>query len=246
MSGYSPRAAEEERGIEERFRALVSSEEITKFHRYLTAEPHPAGSPRNNELARWVAEQWRQQGLEDVTIHEYDVLNSTPREILLEMVHPKYFRASLREDPYDADPDTQKPGVPGAYLGYSASGEVTAPVVYAHSGNPEDYEYLRKRGINVRGKIVLVRYSNPYSYRGFKALTAERLGVAALLIYSDPAEDGFKRGAVYPDGPWGPESHIQRGAITYDFLEPGDPLTSRLGLGPGRKANSARAGDFTA
>jgi len=235
MSGYSPRAAEEERGIEERFQRMVSPEEIAKFHRYLTAEPHPAGSPRNNELARWVADQWREQGLEDVTIHEYDVLNSTPREISLEMIHPALFRASLREDPYDVDPDTKHSGVSGAYLGYSASGEVTAPVVYAHSGNPEDYEYLRKRGINVRGKIVLVRYSNPYSYRGFKALTAERLGVAALLIYSDPAEDGFRRGQVYPDGPWGPESHIQRGAITYDFLEPGDPLTPGWASVPGAK-----------
>ncbi len=206
-----------------------------KFHRYLTAEPHPAGSVRNNELARWVADQWREQGLEDVTIHEYDVLNSTPRQISLEMVRPSRFRASLREDAYDVDPDTKNPDVSGAYLGYSASGEVTAPVVYAHSGNPEDYAYLRKHGIDVRGKIVLVRYSNPYSYRGFKALTAERLGAAAILIYSDPAEDGYKQGAVFPDGPWGPPSHIQRGAITYDFLEPGDPLTPGWASVPGAK-----------
>jgi N-acetylated-alpha-linked acidic dipeptidase len=107
----------------------------------------------------------------------------------------------------------------------SASGEVTAPLVYAHSGNPEDYDLLRKQGIDVKGKVVLVRYSNPYSYRGFKALTAEREGVAALLIYSDPAEDGYKKGKVVPNGPWGPEYHIQRGAITYDFIVPGDPLT---------------------
>ena len=112
---------------------------------------------------------------------------------------------------------------------------VTAPVVYAHSGNPEDYEYLHKQGIDVRGKIVLVRYSNPYSYRGFKALTAEREGAAAILIYSDPAEDGYVRGAVYPDGPWGPKSHIQRGAITYDFIEPGDPLTPGYASVPGAK-----------
>ena len=98
-------------------------------------------------------------------------------------------------------------------------------MVYAHSGNPEDYDLLRKRGISVRGKIVLVRYSNPYSYRGFKALTAEREAAAALLIYSDPAEDGYARGKVSPDGPWGPESHIQRGAITYDYIVPGDPTT---------------------
>jgi len=235
MFGYSPSGAEEERKIENQFRTLTSTDQIAKFHRYLTAEPHPAGSPRNNELARWVADQWREQGLEDVTIHEYDVLNSSPREISLEMTHPGHFRASLREDAYEADPDTKNPSVPGAYLGYSASGEVTAPVVYAHSGNPEDYAYLSKHGIDVRGKIVLVRYSNPYSYRGFKALTAERLGAAAILIYSDPAEDGYKQGAVFPDGPWGPASHIQRGAITYDFLEPGDPLTPGWASVPGAK-----------
>ena len=111
----------------------------------------------------------------------------------------------------------------------------TAPVVHAHSGNPEDYDLLRKQGMKVKGKIVLVRYSNPYSYRGFKALTAEREGAAAILIYSDPAEDGFKKGNVFPDGPWGPESHIQRGAITYDFLVPGDPLTPGWASVPGAK-----------
>jgi N-acetylated-alpha-linked acidic dipeptidase len=163
------------------------------------------------------------------------VLNSSPREISLEMVHPKRYRASLHEDAYGVDPDTKNPDVSVAYLGYSASGEVTAPVVYAHSGNPEDYEMLRKRGISVRGKIVLVRYSNPYSYRGFKALTAQREGAAAILIYSDPAEDGFSKGDVYPKGPWGPESHIQRGAITYDFIEPGDPLTPGWASVPGAK-----------
>jgi N-acetylated-alpha-linked acidic dipeptidase len=233
--GYSLPAIEEEKAIEARYRALVSTDQIRQYHRYLTAEPHPAGSPRNNELAKWVAEQWRAQGLEEVAVQEYDVLNSTPREISLEMIEPKHFRASLREDPYDMDPDTKNPRIDGAYLGYSASGEVTAPVVYAHSGNPEDYDYLKSKGIDVRGKVVLVRYSNPYSYRGFKALTAQRRGAAAILIYSDPAEDGYKRGPVFPDGPWGPASHIQRGAITYDFLEPGDPLTPGWASIPGAK-----------
>lgn len=235
MPGFPARAAVEETAIEARYRALTSTDEIMKFHRYLTAEPHPAGSTRNNELAQWVAEQWRAQGLEDVTVHEYDVLNSSPREISLEMIRPRHYRASLREDAYQLDQDTNNPAVSVAYLGYSASGEVTAPVVYAHSGNPEDYDVLRKHGIGVRGKIVLVRYSNPYSYRGFKALTAQREGAAAILIYSDPAEDGYKQGKVYPNGPWGPESHIQRGAITYDFIEPGDPLTPGWASVPGAK-----------
>lgn len=235
MRGFSPRSAAKEIAIEKQYVSLTSRDQIKAFHRYLTAEPHPAGTKRNNDLARWIADEWRRQGLEDVTIHEYDVLNSRPRHISVEMVEPRHFRAGLREDAYPVDPDTKNLNVDGAYLGYSASGDVTAPLVYAHSGNPQDYAYLAKQGIDVRGKIVLVRYSNPYSYRGFKALTAQRLGAAAILIYSDPAEDGYKQGAVYPSGPWGPESHIQRGAITYDFLEPGDPLTPGYASVPGAK-----------
>ncbi|HEV2297020.1 MAG TPA: M28 family metallopeptidase [Candidatus Acidoferrales bacterium] len=235
MSGFTQASAEQEQTVEQLLSASVSTEQIRQFHRYLTAEPHPAGSKRNNDLARWVAAQWKEQGLEDVNIDEYDVLNSTPRGVSVELVAPVDFRASLREDPYPEDPDTKNPDVSGSYLGYSASGDVTAPVVYAHSGNPEDYDYLRAHGIDVRGKIVLVRYSNPYSYRGFKAITAQLHGVAALLIYSDPAEDGFTRGKVFPDGPWGPESHIQRGAITYDFIEPGDPTTPGWASVPGAK-----------
>ena len=235
MSGFALGQVEKEQAAEEKLRAAISTEQIQKYHRYFTAEPHPAGSPRNNELAQYVAEEWRKQGLEDVAIHEYDVLHSSPREVSLEMVSPVPYRASLREEPYPVDPDTKNPNVSMAYLGYSASGEVTAPVVYAHSGNPEDYELLKKRGISISGKIVLVRYSNPYSYRGFKALTAQRQGAAALLIYSDPAEDGYKQGKVFPNGPWGPESHIQRGAITYDFLVPGDPQTPGWASVPGAK-----------
>lgn len=235
MLGFTMSSTAREQAAEGQLLALAAPEQVRTFHRYLTAEPHPAGSARNNELAEWVAEKWKEQGLEDVRIHEYDVLNSTPRSALVEMVAPTNFRASLREDAYRQDPDTKNPGVSGAYLGYSASGDVTAPVVYAHSGNPADYELLRQHGIDVRGKIALVRYSNPYSYRGFKAYTAQKLGVAALLIYSDPAEDGYAKGKVFPEGPWGPASHIQRGAITYDFMEPGDPTTPGWASVPGAK-----------
>ena len=225
MAGYSRERARDEQAIEQRYRATPSPEQEKKQHRYFTAEPHPAGSERNHELALYLADLWKQQGLEDIRIHRYDVLTSLPRSITVEMVAPVAYRASLREDPYDADPDTKNPAIRGGYLSMSASGEATAPLIYAHSGNPEDYDELRRHHISVKDKIVLVRYSNPYSYRGFKALTAQREGAAGLLIYSDPAEDGYKRGKVFPDGPWGPESHIQRGSITYDFLVPGDPLT---------------------
>ncbi len=225
FSGFSEVSAQTQRQIEDVFKQIPSAEKAREHHRFFTAEPHPAGSERNNELARHIAETWKQQGLEQVTIHQYDVLVSYPRELLVEMVSPVHYRAGMREEAYEVDPDTKNPNVRSGYIALSASGEVTAPVVYAHSGNPEDYEVLRRQGIDVRGKIVLVRYSNPYSYRGFKALTAQQQGVAAIMIYSDPAEDGYVRGKTFPDGPWGPESHIQRGAITYDFLVPGDPLT---------------------
>ncbi len=225
LPGYAPASAARQREIEAAFAAIPSPERTRDWHRYFTAEPHPAGSERNNELARYIADAWKQQGLEDVRLRRYDVLNTAPREVSLTMVSPIRYEASLREKPVDADPDTQNPRVSPGYLGLSASVDVEAPVVYAHSGNPEDYDVLRRNGVDVRGRIVLVRYSNPYSYRGFKALTAEREGAAGILIYSDPAEDGWKRGPVFPEGPWGPESHIQRGAITYDFIVPGDPLT---------------------
>src|SRR2546430_3780075 len=233
--GFSPPHAAAEHAFESTFQSIPSGEKAREWHRSFTAEPHPAASDRNNQLADFIANECRKQGWEDVALRRYDVLHSRPRSVSLEMTEPLHFTASLQEDAYDVDPDTKNPAVSSSYFGYSASGDVTAEVVYAHSGNPEDYDLLRKNGISVKGKIVLVRYSNPYSYRGFKALTAEREGAAALLIYSDPAEDGSARGKVFPDGPWGPESHIQRGAITYDYIVPGDPTTPGWASVPGAK-----------
>lgn len=233
--GFSASSADLERKVEQRFKAIPSADEEKRQHRLFTSEPHPAGSKRNNELAEYMAAEWRKQGLENVVIRQYDVYSSEPKSTSLEMISPVPFKASLREAAYDEDPDTKNPRISAAWTGMSISGDVTAPVVYAHSGNPEDYAVLRKKGIDVKGKIVLVRYSNPYSYRGFKALTAQREGAAAILIYSDPAEDGFKKGKVFPEGPWGPETHIQRGAITYDFIVPGDPLTPGWASVPGAR-----------
>ena len=233
--GFSPAHAAEQHQRETLFQSLPSADQARQWHRLFTANPHPAASPENNRLAAVMAREWRKQGWEDVTLRRYDVWHSQPRSVSLEMTAPVPFKASLREDPYDLDPSTHNPKIDKAYFGYSASGDVTAELVYAHSGNPEDYDFLRKQGISVKGKIVIVRYSNPYSYRGFKALTAEREGAAALLIYSDPADDGYARGKVFPAGPWGPESHIQHGAITYDFIVPGDPTTPGWASTPGAK-----------
>jgi N-acetylated-alpha-linked acidic dipeptidase len=233
--GFTLAGAAREVEIENKFKAIPSPDEERRQHHIFTAEPHVAGSARNNELARYIADQWRHEGLEDVVIRRYDVYGSNPKSTFLEMVAPVHYRAVLRELPVLGDPDMKNKAISSAWSGMSASGEVTAPLVYAHSGNPEDYDLLRQQGIDVKGKVVLVRYSNPYSYRGFKALIAQREGAAAILIYSDPAEDGFKKGKVVPNGPWGPEYHIQRGAITYDFMVPGDPLTPGWASIPGAK-----------
>jgi N-acetylated-alpha-linked acidic dipeptidase len=223
--GFASAAAVAQREVEARFRALPAAESVRAWHRELTKAPHVATSPRTKAIAEYIAATWRAQGLDQVTLHRYDVLSSNPRRVAVEMVAPVRYTPSLREDPIPEDPDTAQPDISGAWTSFSASGDVTAPVVFANSGNPADYDELRRHGIDPTGKIVIVRYSNPYSYRGYKALTAQREGVAALIVYSDPAEDGFAKGAVYPTGPWGPASHVQRGGIAYDYIVPGDPLT---------------------
>jgi N-acetylated-alpha-linked acidic dipeptidase len=225
LFGFTPAGSVAERQTERRFLALPEADRIQQAHRLLTEKPHVAGSPRDRELAEWTRDRWREYGLEQVAIVEHAVLLPYPEHVSIEMTAPREWRASMREDPIPGDPDTAADDLPIHHHAYSASGEVEAEVVYAGSGNPEDYDWLVAHGIDVRGKIALVRYSVPYSYRGFKALTAQQRGAAAILIYSDPMDDGAGRGAVYPDGPWGNDSHMQSGSIAYDFLAPGDPLT---------------------
>jgi N-acetylated-alpha-linked acidic dipeptidase len=235
--GFTSEHATAQLDLERRFLALPDADRIRDAHRYLTDKPHMAGSDRDRELAEWTRDRFHELGLDDVQITTHDVLLPWPEQVSVEMTAPRAWTASMREEPIDSDPYSQaRPedlGLP--YLAYSASGEVSAPVVYAGSGNPPDYDWLAAHGVDVRGKIALVRYSVPYSYRGFKALTAQQRGAAGILIYSDPADDGRTKGKVYPEGPWGPESHIQRGGIVYDFLVPGDPQTPGWPSTPGAK-----------
>jgi N-acetylated-alpha-linked acidic dipeptidase len=243
--GFTATGSAAERALERRFLALPSRTRARDAHAYLTAEPHVAGSPRDRALAEWVRDRWRDYGLEQVEIVEHEVLLPYASDVHVSMTlrsgaGERPWQATFREDAVEGDPFSAR-DVGVAYHAYSASGDVTAPVVYAGSGNPADYDWLANHGIDVRGKIILVRYSVPYSYRGFKALTAEQHGAAGILIYSDPADDGFAKGKTYPDGPWGPESHIQRGGVVYDFRVPGDPLTPGWASLPG--ARRIRAAD---
>jgi N-acetylated-alpha-linked acidic dipeptidase len=210
----------------------IRPENCRREHRIFTAKPHMAGSARNYELAQYVARQWREFGLEDVELIEHPVYLPWPVRYEATLVDANE-KLSLKEEaiPQDTDSSATDVGIP--YCAYSADVDVTAPVVYVNSGNPEDYDLLAQQGVDVRGKIALARYSVPYSYRGYKALTAQKRGAAALLLYSDPADDGFKKGDVYPWGPWGPESHLQRGGIVYDFNLPGDPRTPGWASVPG-------------
>ena len=233
VAGFTPASGGIEQQIEQRFLALPSADRAREYHRYLTEQPHVAGSDRNRVLAEWVRDRWKEYGFDDVEIVQHDVLLPWPEEVSVEMSEPSQWKARLTEDPIPGDPDTDKPVL--HYHAYSRSGEIIAPVVYAASGNPENYDWLAAHGIDVTGKIVLVRYSVPYSYRGFKALTAQTRGAAGILIYSDPAEDGASKGPVYPDGPYGNESHLQSGGIPYDFMVPGDPLTPGWASVPGAK-----------
>lgn len=239
IRGFTAAGADRQRVLEAELARRLSRDSTRAFFRHFTDEPHPAGSVRNKVLADFIAERFRQYGLDEVRLHRYDVLLPLPREVSVTMTAPTRYEATLREDPYPQDPHTSKDVGP-TFLGMSASGDVTGELVYASSGNPSDYEWLKAQGIELRGKIAIVRYSVPYSYRGFKALTAERYGLRALLIYSDPAQDGFIRGKTFPDGPWGPASHIQRGALSYDFMFAGDPLTPGYASVPGAPRISER------
>jgi len=233
--GFSRARAEAHVELERRFLSLPSIDRIRESHQFLASQPHMAGSPRDEELAQWMRERFENFGLEQVNVATHEVLLPWPEDVSVEMTSPKSWRASMHEEPVPGDSQTHVSsadiGIP--FHAYSASGEITAPVIYAGAGTPADYEWLESQGIDVRGKVVLVRYSVPYRYRGYKAWAAQQRGAAGILIYSDPAEDGYARGKVYPDGPWGPDSHIQRGGIAYDFLVPGDPLTPGWASVPG-------------
>jgi len=224
LRGYPPSAAAAQLRVEERMAGLLSRDSTARYFRHFTAEPHLAGSERNRELAEYLADRFREYGLEDVRLLRYDVYLPWPEEVRVEMLEPHPYTLSLHERGFLVDEDSRRELQP-AYLGMSASGDTVGELVYANGGNPSDYDWLESRGIDLEGKIALVRYSVPYSYRGYKALVAQRRGLAALLIYSDPEGDGYVRGPTFPNGPWGPPDHIQRGSITYDFLVPGDPLT---------------------
>ena len=222
--GFTPRSFDVERRWEEKLMKLVRPERCRQYLRKLTSEPHVAGTPGDRRVSEYIAQEFREDGL-DTEVVEYKVLLSYPKQVGLEILSPVRRRLANPEPPILGDSNTQvsDPMTRMPWNGYSPSADITRGVIYANYGRPEDYDRLEKMHVSVRGQIVLVRYFQ--GYRGGKSLEAEKHGASAVIVYSDPADDGATQGKVYPDGPWGPIEHFQRGAVVYDFLVPGDPLT---------------------
>lgn len=228
IDGFSAERAVAQRRWEEVFRAVPSPKSAREHLRRLTLEPHIAGSKEDYATAVYVRDQLRSYGI-PAELKQYDVwLNYPNTPPVLELITNKRQVLSTRETVVRGDPTSSHPGITPLFNGYSASGDVTAPVVYANYGLPPDYEELKKAGVDVKGKIVIVRYGN--SFRGVKAKVAQDHGAVGCIIYSDPADDGYMQGDVYPKGPWRPGASGQRGSVQYLFDYPGDPLT------PGRPA----------
>ena len=212
-----------QRTTEQQFRAVPSPATAREELRRLTAEAHIAGSPEDYETAIYVRDQMRSFGLRS-ELKEYQVLLPYPRTpSIVELVAPRRERLQVREDVVPQDSTSSSRKIVPLYNGYGASGDVTAPLVYVNYGLPNDYDAVKKAGVEVRGKIVIARYGN--SFRGVKAKVAEEHGALGLIIYSDPEDDGYMQGDVYPKGPWRPDSSAQRGSVQFLFVHPGDPLT---------------------
>ena len=224
------RNSAQEWGIESRFLAVPDAKLAEEHLRTLTQAPHIAGSPEDKATADYVAAKFRDAGVE-TDIVEYRVWMNYPKQINVDITAPAGItmhgptRERVSSDPFQDDPRVVMP-----FNGMSPSGDAEAEVVYANYGSPEDFRKLEQMKVDVKGKIVLVRYGE--NFRGVKAFVAQEHGAAGVLIYSDPWDDGWRRGDKYPQGPWRPDTGVQRGSIGYMFQFPGDPTTPGIASVP--------------
>ena len=233
LRGYSVAAAKAQRAWESQFRAIPEPGRMREAMRRLSARPHHLGSPYGKDNAEWLRAQFASYGW-DAKIERFDVLFPTPKVRIVELVAPTKFVAKLEEPALKEDPTSnQKSEQLPTYNAYSADGDVTAPLVYVNYGVPADYEQLERRGISVKGAIVIARYGG--SWRGIKPKVAYEHGAVGALIYSDPKDDGFAEGELYPNGPYRPKDGVQRGSVLDMPTYPGDPLTPGVGASPGAK-----------
>ena len=227
LTGFDRESAERERALEARFDALLRKEDLREWMKRLSARPHHVGSPYDRENAEFLLGLFRSWGY-DAQIESFDVLFPTPKTRLLELIAPEKYTARLAEPPLKEDSTSAQTSeqLP-TYNAYSIDGDVTGQLVYVNYGVPRDYDELDRRGIDVKGKIVIARYGG--SWRGIKPKVAAEHGAVGCIIYSDPRDDGYFEGDVYPQGAYRNEWGAQRGSVADMPLYPGDPLTPNVG-----------------
>ena len=227
LRGFTAQSSRAEREWEAKLQAAPDPARMRENMKLLSARPHNVGSPYDKQNAEWVLAQFKSYGW-DAHIESFDVLFPTPKERLVELIAPTTFRAKLQEPTVPGDPTSgQHAEQLPTYNAYSADGDVTGPLVYVNYGVPADYDELAKHGISVKGAIVIARYGG--SWRGIKPKVAAEHGAVGCLIYSDPRDDGYGGGAVFPNGPMRPKDGVQRGSVEDMPTYTGDPLTPGVG-----------------
>lgn len=227
ITGFSAKAAQEQAALEAKFDAQLSAQRIGQYIKDMSARPHHVGSPGGEAVAQYLLSKFKSFGL-DARIETYQVLFPTPKTRVLEMTGPTTYKAILKEPALKEDATSaQTKEQLDIYNCWSADGDVSGELVYVNFGLPEDYDKLASMGIDVKGKIVIARYGR--SWRGIKPKVAQEHGAVGCIIYSDPKEDGYYQGDVYPKGAWKNEYGAQRGSVMDMVIYPGDPLTPNVG-----------------
>jgi len=232
IRGFAPDQWKAQHDREEQAKTIPQAERLRIYMERMAAKPHHAGSPGSKAVADYVSAQLTDWGF-DTRIETFQALIPYPATRTLEMTAPVRFKAKLAEPAIPEDPSTPQENQLPTFNAYGASGDVTAPLVYVNYGQPEDFEYLKKMGIDVKGKIAIARYGR--SWRGLKPKLAQDNGAVGCLIYSDPREDGYFQNDVYPKGPMRPADGVQRGSVMDMALYPGDPLSPGWASEPGSK-----------
>jgi N-acetylated-alpha-linked acidic dipeptidase len=226
MFGFTADEAATEQGLEQRFDADINAGEMRGWLKTLSSEPNNVGSPHDKANAEAVRDLFKQWGW-DAQIETFEVLYPTLKQHTLELVGPTKFVASLKEPPIAGDESSSRTDGLPAYNIYGGDGDVTGDLVYVNQGMPDDYKDLARRGIDVKGKIVITRYGG--GWRGLKPKLAQEHGALGCIIYSDPKDDGYGPGDVYPKGGFRPAEGLQRGSVQDMTLYAGDPLTPGVG-----------------
>jgi len=226
MSGFGKEAAAKQTELEANFDKGISNEAIGRYIKEMSAYPHALGSPRGKVVAEYILARFKEWGL-DARIDTYTVLFPTPKTRVLEMTGPTPYKALLKEPALKEDATSGQADQLPTYNAWSADGDMTSELVFVNYGLPDDYDKLDAMGISVKGKIVIAKYGR--SWRGIKPKVAQEHGAIGCIIYSDPRDDGYLRGEVYPKGAFKSEYGVQRGSVMDMVIYPGDPLTPGQG-----------------